>query len=209
MVAHHEHRCVGDRGVGVEPVELLGGEHAGGVLGDDGVHQRDGHPGQLHPSVAGVRVLAVVGVVVAAHHVQPVAERTPVAGLERRPLLGPAVLGEVALHEHRERVDVGDLGDRAPVHRLGVGLLAGLGALDRPERVVVDPAGLHLAEVDVVHGREAAQQFAVGADEGAHRHAADLVHGARLEVFEPVHDEAVVGHDQVVGDGGDVHAAAR
>jgi len=35
------------------------------------------------------------------------------------------------------------------------------------------------------------------------------VHGARFEVLEPVHDEAVVGHDQVIGDGGDVHTAAR
>ena len=57
-------------------------------VGQRGVEQGDGDARQVDPLVAGVVVLAAVGVVVAARDVQAVAERLPVAGLEGGELLG-------------------------------------------------------------------------------------------------------------------------
>ena len=78
-----------------------GGLHAGCTVSSSAMAT----PGQLDPLVAGVAGLALVGVVVAAHDVQAVAEAAAVAGLERRPFLGLPVLRQVALHDDGDRVE--------------------------------------------------------------------------------------------------------
>ena len=112
---------------------------------------------------------------------------------------------QVALHDHRRRIDLLHLGDRGTVHGLGVRRLAGLGALHRPTRGLAEPARLDLAEVHVVHGGEAAQQRAGRSVERAHHRAEHVVVGVGLQALEPMDHVPVVGDDQVVGDGGDVH----
>ena len=87
VVAHDDHRHRRRRSTGVEPVQLRGGEVAGGRERDRRVEQGDGDAGQLDPLVAGVLLLTSVGVVVAAHDVEAVTERLAVALLERCELL--------------------------------------------------------------------------------------------------------------------------
>ena len=78
--------------------------------------------------------------------------------------------------------------------------------LDRAVRALVDPARLDLAEVQVVHRRHSAQQFAGRSRQRPHADALELVLGVGLESVEADHPGAVVDHHQVVGDGRDVHA---
>ena len=125
---------------------------------DRRVEQGDRHAGQLDPLVAGVLVLAPVGVVVAAHDVQAIAERRAVARLEGGELLRRAVVVRSPLTMTAARSAAAISADGRPVHRLRVRRRAGRGAQDRPVRVVVDAAGLDLAEVDVVDRAEAAAQ---------------------------------------------------
>ena len=172
-----------------------------------GVEQRHGHSRQRDPLIAGVAGLPLVRVVVAAHHVQPVAERRPVALLEGRPLVGLPVERQVALHDDRGRVEGRHLGDRGTVHRLGIGGLARFGALHRADLVLAQPAGLELAEVHVVDGRETALQRTGRSWQRAHHLAEHLVVGVGCEAAETVHLQPVMGDDQVVGNGGDVHMA--
>ena len=101
-------------------------------------------------------------VVVAAHGVEPLGERRPVAVLEGGELLGQAVGGEVALGDHGgERLaNVGGehLGDGRPVHHLRIRRRTRRNTQDRTTLVGSDAAGLGLAEVDVVDGGEPAAQ---------------------------------------------------
>ncbi len=142
---------------------------------------------------------------VAAHHVETVAERCAIAGLERRPLLGSSVLREVAFHDHGRRLDRGHLDGGRAVHHLGVRLVARLAAPDRALGQIIDPPCLDLAEVHVVHGREPAEQFAVRPGERADRHAVEVVVGVGGETVVAPHLQAVVDDDEVVGDRRDVH----
>jgi len=84
-------------------------------------------------------------------------------------LLRLAVPGQVALDDHDDRVDGGDLGRGGSVHDLRIRRLAGFAAQDRPDRVIVDPPTLELTEMHVVDGREPAQQLAARALQGADR----------------------------------------
>ena len=179
VVAHHHHRSVGAGRQVVQPGQLLGRDPPGRLPRDDRVQQGQADAGQVDHAVAGVDRLAAVGVVVAPDDVQPVAERRAVAGVERRELVVHPVRGQVALGDHGRRLDGRDLRRRATVHRLGVGRLAGLDALDGTELAVVHAARLDLAEVHVVHGGEAAQQLAAGAGQRVDRHAVQLVVGVR------------------------------
>jgi hypothetical protein len=172
---------------------------------DRGVHQRHDHAGQLDPLVAGVLGLTLVRVVVAPHHVETFAERTAVAVLERRPLLGLAVLGEITLHDHGHGIDGGDLGDGCPVHHLRIRRLTGRGPLDGALGVVVDATGLGLAEVHVVDGGHAAQQLPRRGGKGAHLVTDEVVLGVGRQSLEAVGRGALVEDGQVVGDGRDVH----
>ena len=99
-------------------------------------------------------------VVIAAEVAHALAE-TGVRAQERRVfLLGPAI-GEITLHEHRVGIERLDGVDRGPVHDLGIGLGAGLGGEDRPELLrCAAHTTLHLAEVDVVDGRDGGEQSA-------------------------------------------------
>jgi len=77
--------------------------------------------------------------------------------------------------------------------------------LDRPAWIVVDATTFLLAEVDVVHRREATQQLARRTIERAHVETEEFEIGAGVETLEPMHRDAVVNDDQIIGDGGDVH----
>ena len=57
----------------------------------------------------------------------------------------------------------------------------------------------------VVHGREAAQQFAGRPGERADRHTVEVVVGAAGEALVAAHLESVVDDDEIVGDRRDVH----
>ena len=87
--------------------------------------------------------------------------------------------------------------------------LAGLDSLDRAARIVVDLAALDLAEVKVVDGSDPAQQLPFGARQCADLVVADVVDRVGLQIGE-TNDSAggpgLMGHDQIIGDGGDVHA---
>ena len=64
----------------------------------------------------------------------------------------------------------------------GIWRLTGLDALDRATWIVVDPAALDLAEVQIVDSSESAQQLAVGSWQGLHLEVADVMDRARLQV---------------------------
>ncbi len=191
----------------LQPHQLLGGEPTGGGRRDHGVHQREADTGEIDHAITRVDVLTPVRVVVAPDHLETIPERLPIAGFERRELLIHPVRGEIALGHDRGRVERGDLGRGTPVHRLGICRLPRADPLDGTERAVTDPTRLDLAEVDVVHRGEPAQQLAAGAGQRADGHTLELVRGVGLEAVEAQDTRAVVQHDEVLGDGGDVHGA--
>ena len=153
---------------------------------DRRVEQGDGDAGQLDPLVAGVLVLAAVGVVVAAHDVEAVAERRPgssasnaanssgVPSVDRSPLTITAARS-AAGHLGRPPPGSSSPGTaRRPARTRRIG----------PVGVVVDAPGLDLAEVDVVDGAEAAAQRPGRARQRAERDAVVLVLGVGLEPVE-------------------------
>jgi hypothetical protein len=87
--------------------------------------------------------------------------------------------------------------------------LAGSDLLNRPTRIIVDLAALDLAEMQVIDRPDPAEEPTVGPRQGADLVVADVMDGVRLEIGE-THDDAggprLMGHDQIVGDGRDVHA---
>ena len=142
---------------------------------------------------------------VASHVVEAVAE--PAVAVEEGAVLGvDADRGEVALGDDGRRLD----GRRSRSRRrrfmtCGCGRLA----VDLQDRALlglrlVEDAALDLAEVDVVDGGEPAQQLAVGPGQRADAHAGELVIGGWREAVEAVDRRAVVQHDEVVGDRGDL-----
>ena len=205
VVAHHQHRPVGGSRQCVQPVELVGRDLTGGASGNHGVEERDGHTGQLDPLVARVPGLPVVRVVVTAHDMQLVYERRAVAGLERIPLLCPAVHRQVALGDDGVGVDLGDLASGATIHGVRIGSLAGCTALDGAFRAVVDATALDLTEVNIVDSGQAAQQLAMRARESGDLTAHERVGGRRLELLVAGHGDSVEQYDEVVGDRHDVH----
>ena len=176
------------------------------------VEQHDGGAREVDPlQRPGGVGLAEVGVVVAAHVGEPVAEGTLVGVEEGGVLLVGAVGGEVALGEHG--VDVGglDLGDRGLVHRDRVRRFAGLRLEDRPDRVLValdDPAA-DLAEVDVVDGGEAGQELTARVGHRLDLDAVEVVHAVGLQALVAPSLGAVVDDDQVGADGGDLDGHGR
>ena len=144
---------------------------------DRGVEQRDGEPVDVDPlrALGGVGLVAV-GVVVAAHVVEPVAERGAVGREEGGVLLVEAVAGEVALHEDGVGVDRGHLRDGAAVHQLGVGLGALLDAEERAVGDAVHDPADGLAEVHVVDRGDGGEPLAE-ARERAELEALELVVG--------------------------------
>jgi hypothetical protein len=206
VVTHHHHRSVGARGDVVQPSQLLRRDPPGRLPGDDGVQKGQPEAGHVDHPVAQVDRLAAVGVVVAADDVEPLAEGPAVAGFEGRELLVHPVGGQVTLGDHGRGLDGRDLGRRAAVHRFGIRRLAGLDALDRAQLAVVHATRLDLAEVHVVHRGEAAQQLAAGAGQGVDRDAVQLVVAVRGQPVVAAGSRPVVQHDEVIGNGGDVHA---
>ena len=202
MVPHHEDRNRRGRRAGVEPVELLGRQVTSSRPRNGGVDEGDGHTWQPDPLVPCILALAAIGVVVAAHDVEAVAERRAVAVLERGELGVLAVRREVALDDDGREVDAGHLGDGRPVHHLRVGRRARRNPADRSHRVVVDAAGLDLPEVNVVDGCEAAAQGARRSAEGTEADAVACVLGLRLETLDAVDGGVVVEGSDVVADGG-------
>ncbi len=176
------------------------GDPPGRLKRDDGVEQQHAHTGQHDVAVAALVGLPAVAVVVAPHGVEALAERATVELPEGCVLLVVTVGSEVSLDDHRRGVDRGDLGDRAGVHHLGIRRFARLGAKHGlgPERLV--DAAHFFAEMNVVHGREAAQQLAARPRQGAHLDAHQRVLRVRREPVEPMHLGALVEHDFVVGD---------
>ena len=140
---------------------------------------------------------------------QAVTEWLPVTRLERGPLVGLPIDRQVALDDDGIGIDGRDLAGRTVIHRDGVWLVAGRGALDGAARIVVDAAAFDLAEVHVVHGRQTTQQLTGWAVECGDTEVEDPIRRARFEVFEACHDESVVGHDEVVGNRGDLHGGDR
>ena len=120
LMMAEQQRAPGGRKLIVEPLDLRRPHRPGRPERDRGVEQRDRQTGQIDPLVAGVGGLAVMGVVVAAHDVQALAERCAVARFERRPLAVLAVVRQVTLHDHGRGIDAGDLGHGAAVHHLRV-----------------------------------------------------------------------------------------
>ncbi len=155
--------------------------------------------------IARVLSLVLIRVVVAAHHVEEGAERRAIAGLEGVPFAAGPLGGEVTLDDHRYRIDGCHLVGRGQVHHFRIGLRTGLGASDRTLAQIVDPAGLDFAEVHVVDRGEPAQQLTVGPSERVDRDAVEVVRGVWCQCVIAAYVETVVDHDEVVGDGGDVH----
>ena len=111
----------------VDPRELVLRDAARRLERDDGVEHEHAHAGQHDLAIARLVRLAPVAVVVAAHRVEAIAERAAVEASEGGVLVVLPVGGEIALHDHRRRIDGADLGDRARVHHLGVRRLSRLG----------------------------------------------------------------------------------
>ena len=202
VMAHREHRHGRRRRSRVEPVELLRRQVPGRGVRDRGVEERDCHTGELEPLVAGVVALAAEGVVVAPHDVQARPEGGAVARLEGGELLVPPVVGEVALDDDRVEVGRRHLVHRGPVHRLRIGVAVRVGAQDRPEVAAVDPAGLDLAEVDVVDRAQPAAQRAGRPGQGAELDAEVFVVVVGLEILDPLDRRPVMERRRVLGHGG-------
>ncbi|MEI2699803.1 MAG: hypothetical protein V9E94_16230 [Microthrixaceae bacterium] len=142
----------------------------------------------------------VVALVVAAHVQQTVAERAAVDVEESLVLLHGAVRGQIALGDHCVDPCGGDVGDRAGVHRLGIGRLTRLDGEGVPLVDSVDLATDHLAEVHVVDRRDPAQQL-TAARQRAHGSVPHLDVPIGREVVEHPGLGAVPHDDLVVGDG--------
>jgi hypothetical protein len=138
---------------------------------------------------------------------EPVAERGAV-GVEERLVLGPgAHRREIALDHDGVGVDRTDVGDGAPVHELGVRLVA---RRRRVHGVVVDTvedAALDLAEVHVVDGAHRRETLAGRPVERQHVVPVEAVGGVGLEARVAVLDDPVVQYHLVVGDRGEIHGA--
>ena len=150
MMAHDENGKIGLGSVLVEPFDLRLLESTGGLRRDRRVHQRYAQPGHLDPEIIGVEGLTEVGVVISAHDVQLLAERSSIARFEGIEFLLRALRGQIALDENAQRVDVCDLTARCAVHDLRIRGFTGTGPLNRTLWIVVDLAALLLAEVHVV-----------------------------------------------------------
>ena len=161
MVAEHEKGPGRRAGKLVEPIELLARDAPAVSSRANGVEHRESDAVDIDGEgpVRGDR-FGDHRVVIAAEVAHALAE-TGVRAQERRVfLLGPAI-GEITLHEHRVGIERLDGVDRGPVHDLGIGLGAGLGGEDRPELLrCAEHTTLHLAEVDVVDGRDGGEQSA-------------------------------------------------
>jgi transketolase C-terminal domain/subunit len=86
--------------------------------------------------------------------------------------------------------------------------LSGCDSLDRPPRVIVDPSALDLAEMKIVDGCDPAQQLSVGTRQSSDLVTADVMRCVRLEVGEANRRRdrrRLMGDDQIIRDGGDVH----
>ena len=84
------------------------------------------------------------------------------------------------------------------IHRVRIRRLAGLDALYRPARIVVELAALDLAEVKVVDRADATEQFALGARKCSDREVTDVVECVGLQVGETHHSagrRGLMGHD--------------
>ena len=127
MVAHQQHPSGGLRQTLVDLGQLGGPQTPGGLASDRGVEQPDRDSGQLDPLVAGVPMLALVGIVIAADDVQEVSERLTPARFERRPLLVVAIFREITLDDHGVGLDQGDLGGAARFMVSGYGGSSGPG----------------------------------------------------------------------------------
>ena len=87
--------------------------------------------------------------------------------------------------------------------------LAWRDSLDGTSRIIVDPPALDLAEVKIVDGRHPAQQLAIRTRQRSDLVTPDVMDRVRLEVGETngrSHRCRLMRHDQIIGDGGDVHA---
>lgn len=209
MVTHHEHRTIRRGRQLVEPLQLLGADRARRVFGSNRVEQGNGDTGKIDPLVARIFVLPVIRVVIAANDMEAIAEGIPIEGFERGKLVISAVACEVTLHHNSGKIRMQHLGDGRVVHRLGMGRLTERDLLNRAAWIVVDLATLNLAEVQVVDRADPTQQLTVGTRQRSHLMSSDVMDGGRVE-FGETDDEAggpgLMGHDQIVGDGRDVHA---
>ena len=158
MVSEDQHRAVGAGAHLVQPLQLVAIDPTAGKAHRGGVDDGQDDPGQLHPVGP---AHAQFGVVIAPHPPQPLAEGALVEVEEGIQLGGPAGVGEVALGDDGVGRQRRHLGHGAPVHDIGIRVVAWIGSQDGTDVDAgdVQPATFGFAEMKVVDRRHGGQAF--------------------------------------------------